>query len=884
MLFFFCLWLSIGASLKAEKPGRPSAQFYNDCYAVFTGEILHNEKTHEHYSTMKVKVHKAYKGSKAGQTVTLYYPSKVYDDVERYAIENSQHQPVPFWVEKYNNKFYIANWTWIGGQNRWFEELAEAMTNKRNGCVQIYYQQHGYTDVLQAEGCLKDGMATGEWRYYGSTEKLRYLAHYNKGLKNETWKEYKSPTTVWHWTYKNGSLKKLSFYENEQLVSERFTSWTCEAKNPLCAEYWDNALEWNFQNRKATIKKYDKDQKVIEFYEVERVKHNLIYRELDKNGKIKNEKIHQINKTGLKSGGGADCPSRPQRIAPDGCTAFQSIVSSNSHFRIHYITDCSNFPADCVNASDITTIGNALETAYYTLINDPINAYFYMPPPQDGECGGDEKHDVYIKDVGGTFFPSGVTKADGDASISPNYSKSAYSFIELNPGSTNTAYFGDWGGTVATHEFFHMIHNGYISNSTVFTMPVLTNRTKFLTEGTATWAEKSVLPTNTDFYSYIDETFIKTYKNFLLNETGDDKPYGGVFFWRYLTDRFSKNIIKEIWEANAKGECPCEGLPGCNCFTNTAGNCDCDDAIHACEFDDCEFDEFKAIDNVLISYGSSYRQAYQDFLVANMLLTNNTTLYSYYQAHPTFSKYTYKDGVAYYNNNAIVQYHFDELEINGVPFTICDTSFPNEACKLGPVSVNYHKLKVCGTATEFKITLKQAGSTTDAIIDQDDLAMLLVKRNTTTNEITVNYNGYWDLVDKAILIDDPVGNYNQFDLIVYRFKYQESTSLTFSPYQIDFDGTSTAKCSKIDNGSTPVDPPGGGGDRKWETNNTPQEASTFSLYTLTGQVIIVNKTIDNPQYRNSIIRDSHLPTGMYIAVWRDQQARIIETRKIVVTQ
>lgn len=202
----------------------------------------------------------------------------------------------------------------------------------------------------------------------------------------------------------------------------------------------------------------------------------------------------------------------------------------------------------------IEEVAEALETAWEL----EISALGWAVPPPDDELGGNDLHDVYIRDLDHGLI--GVAEGDrflfsrGD---NPNTSRTETAslssfmsvdndFLEIEP---------DIGGfevdeareiamrlTVA-HELMHMIQFGYDAGEP----------DGWLWEATATWVETLLEEEPESFAQFLDAAF-KTPDTCQLSFGGRDRVedaghwYSEWLLLRFLSDRYSEQVIRLIWE------------------------------------------------------------------------------------------------------------------------------------------------------------------------------------------------------------------------------------------------------------------------------------------------------------------------------------------------
>jgi hypothetical protein len=234
--------------------------------------------------------------------------------------------------------------------------------------------------------------------------------------------------------------------------------------------------------------------------------------------------------------------------------------SPDNLFKIHYTTTGVHAVYRAGDDRDGDGVPNYVEDmaffleSVYTHIIDTLG---YPPPPVDSfyESGGDEKYDVYISDIGGSVY--GYTYPDEYAVDDTNYTR-ATSFIELEndyqemPTYKNRPL--DAVRVTCAHEFFHAVQFGIdVSEFEVDTIVVGQETTYFARrywmEMSAVWMEEEIYDNINDYYAYLPYFFnyprvsIQQFKSTIA----DFHPYASVVFPIFLSEKFGRDIIKDIW-------------------------------------------------------------------------------------------------------------------------------------------------------------------------------------------------------------------------------------------------------------------------------------------------------------------------------------------------
>ncbi len=228
-----------------------------------------------------------------------------------------------------------------------------------------------------------------------------------------------------------------------------------------------------------------------------------------------------------------------------------SIVSPEGHFRIHFDTIGENTPAllDLKNRRIPNTAFayvDSVATIFDYVWDVETIIYRYPQQPFDGTLGGDDRYDIYIEKINsyGETTPDDLPIVDSPTN--PLYTSWILIDADFSEG-VNT--YGLAGLKVtAAHEFFHAIQVGNYGY-----WPSQNWQNIFYYEMSSVWMEDEVYPSVNDYYYYLQAVFQHT--DVPLNETDYDVEYGRAIFNKFLSLKFSKNIVKEIWE-NIKNYSP----------------------------------------------------------------------------------------------------------------------------------------------------------------------------------------------------------------------------------------------------------------------------------------------------------------------------------------
>ena len=268
---------------------------------------------------------------------------------------------------------------------------------------------------------------------------------------------------------------------------------------------------------------------------------------------------------------------------------FQEDTLDTPHFRIHYVTQGDSAVP---NEGWVDTCGEVLEHVWDT----ETGVLGYREPPSDywypDSNGGDGKYDVYLLDLADYL---GYTQ--GENFISPS-SLSATSFIVLDNDYLDWIEHSpkEWVQVTFAHEFFHAIQMGYDATECEY----VNQRPRFYwMEMSSTWMEDMVYDNVNDYLRYLPSFFnnpewsLKTF-GYLLVDPLDVvlHPYGSCVWPIYLSEKFGRDIIKDIWDK-------CAEIPENNAIDYPLGK--------------------SATDKALEARGSNFEDAFREFTVWNYL-------------------------------------------------------------------------------------------------------------------------------------------------------------------------------------------------------------------------------------------------------------------------
>ena len=191
-----------------------------------------------------------------------------------------------------------------------------------------------------------------------------------------------------------------------------------------------------------------------------------------------------------------------------------------------------------------------------------VRHFGYRAPRSDRPSrndGGDGRLDVYVADVGADGLYGYCTTDDPGRRVRRNVS----AYCVVDDDFTSRQFAGSAFGrralqVTAAHELFHAVQYAYDWLEDLWLM-----------EGTATWIEDEIYDRVNDNRQYLRTSPLSTRPEFSSTsldyhsrdpaESGAGFKYGVWIFWRYLSERFGREIVREVWaRADARPRAPDE--------------------------------------------------------------------------------------------------------------------------------------------------------------------------------------------------------------------------------------------------------------------------------------------------------------------------------------
>ncbi len=228
--------------------------------------------------------------------------------------------------------------------------------------------------------------------------------------------------------------------------------------------------------------------------------------------------------------------------------------SPAGHFKIHYTTvglDAVYRPGHDRDGDGVPDYVEDMALILDSVWVHIIDTLGFPPPPADSfyPSGGDDKYDIYISNLFGAVF--GQTYFDS-LSIDGPGSIRATSFIELENDYQEDVFSTyrnrplDAVRVTCAHEFFHAVQFGIDFTEAEPVTPLLSRR--YWMEMSAVWMEEEIYDDINDYYYYLPAFFCNPRLSIQqFNSTGDYHPYASVVLPIFLSEKFGRGIIRDIW-------------------------------------------------------------------------------------------------------------------------------------------------------------------------------------------------------------------------------------------------------------------------------------------------------------------------------------------------
>lgn len=210
------------------------------------------------------------------------------------------------------------------------------------------------------------------------------------------------------------------------------------------------------------------------------------------------------------------------------------------HFIIHYTTE----GVDAAEVDYIELVGETMEE----VLDIQVNQLGWALPPSDAGQGGDDRFDVYIRNLDSVF---GYMTSSSPAGDNPNTdaveteARAGYMVLDNDYIGYGTDPIGAMRATAA-HEFHHIIQYGYDSSDY-----------QWYFESTASWMETVTFPDEEEATIYVEDVF--TFPEICFGGQGRADVngfgvYGTWLFLEFMTAELDADAPRLLWENIASGE------------------------------------------------------------------------------------------------------------------------------------------------------------------------------------------------------------------------------------------------------------------------------------------------------------------------------------------
>jgi hypothetical protein len=231
-----------------------------------------------------------------------------------------------------------------------------------------------------------------------------------------------------------------------------------------------------------------------------------------------------------------------------------------AHFCIHYVDTTTAGPPvgdQCRNPADdrpdlTDNNGNGVPDYVEIMLGEFERVYDvennqlgWRPPKGDFGRGGDDRTDVYIKNIGpeGIF---GYAAPDARQPVTDRHRLAAYLVMDndyCQREYRNYPHFLAPLQVTAAHEYNHVLQFNYDAQ-----------QDNWMFESTAVWMEDRVYDDINDYRNYLPRwarLSLVPLTQFNSQNAGDEtnvKVYGDVVFNRWIDERFGPDVIRQAWE------------------------------------------------------------------------------------------------------------------------------------------------------------------------------------------------------------------------------------------------------------------------------------------------------------------------------------------------
>ncbi|MDF1544496.1 MAG: hypothetical protein P1R58_05270 [bacterium] len=233
--------------------------------------------------------------------------------------------------------------------------------------------------------------------------------------------------------------------------------------------------------------------------------------------------------------------------------------SPGGKFKVHYTKNGSDAVWQADKDSDGDGVPDFVESTASILdnvYNHIIVNLGYPSPPTDGSQGGDERYDVYLRDLGGAAYGFTYTV---DSIVAPDTSTFLYTtYMELDNDYQELQAYKDRPldaiKVTAAHEYFHAVQFGIEGKEFEIFLYVVDGETRarampYWMEMSSVWMEEEVYDDINDYYYYLPFFYNEPYQSLqqFRDGTGGIHSYASGIFPLYLSEKHGPDVIHDIW-------------------------------------------------------------------------------------------------------------------------------------------------------------------------------------------------------------------------------------------------------------------------------------------------------------------------------------------------
>jgi hypothetical protein len=264
-----------------------------------------------------------------------------------------------------------------------------------------------------------------------------------------------------------------------------------------------------------------------------------------------------------------------------------SFSADSRHFRFHYDkTGNDAVSSTDNNDNDIPDYVEFMAFEFENVHKKEIEDLGFVVPPSDDQEGGNDLYDVYISDIqqGVYGFVSPETTIGDNPNSSAVETQASTSWMAMRNNYDDFSLQDNALKVTAAHEFFHSIQLGYNAESP----------SAFAFEGSASWMEEAMYPGIDDNFQYLESVLGSPDVALNYDFSDDNDPdfndfsiqwYGSWIFFQYIGENYGKDVIRKFWE-NLRSQ-----------------------------------SELQAFNAALLTKNVSLNTAFEDFFVANVVLS-----------------------------------------------------------------------------------------------------------------------------------------------------------------------------------------------------------------------------------------------------------------------